>query len=225
MVLDISLWMEEYIKAVKGAFGSRVAFVGLQGSYARNEATEDSDIDVVLILDQVAVPDLKAYDAVLSKMPYRDKICGFISGRLELLKWDTSDLFQFYHDTTPFSGNLADLIPEIGKEAVLRAVRIGACNIYHMCGHNIVHEKSPENLKALYKSAVFVLQAAYYADTGTFIRTKGDLFPLLSEQEQQIVQADGDIRLCPQIRQADFEAWSGLLFAWAGHVIRESAGT
>lgn len=221
MVSDINVWMENYIQVITGVFGTRVAFVGLQGSYGRNEATEDSDIDVVLILDHVAVYDLKAYNEALSMLPYRDKVCGFISGRQELMKWDLSDLFQFYHDTTPLLGDLADLIPKIEKEAVLRAVRVGACNIYHICGHNIVHEKSAENLKALYKSAIFVLQAAHYACAGVFVKTKKDLFPLLSAREQKIMQAYDELKRCPQMQQVDFEALSKLLFEWAGQVIRE----
>jgi len=91
-----------------------------------------------------------------------------------------------------------------------------------MCGHNLVHEKSPENLKALYKSAVFVLQAAHYAGTGSFIKTGRELLPDLPERERQIMQAYKDVKMCNQISQSDFEAWSEILFTWAGQVIRES---
>ena len=34
----------------------------------------------------------------------------------------------------------------------VRAVRMGACNLYHACAHNMLHEKSPEVLGALLKS-------------------------------------------------------------------------
>ena len=43
--------MDEFLQALDRAFGERVWFVGLQGSYGRGEATETSDIDVVVILD------------------------------------------------------------------------------------------------------------------------------------------------------------------------------
>lgn len=35
-------------------FGSRLLYLGLSGSYARGEATEESDIDIHLILDELA---------------------------------------------------------------------------------------------------------------------------------------------------------------------------
>jgi len=48
-------------------------------------------------------------------------------------KWEPSDLFQFYYDTTPIVGSLDELLIKIDKEAVDRAIKIGACNIYHGC--------------------------------------------------------------------------------------------
>lgn len=54
-------------------FGSRIWFIGLQGSYGRNEASEQSDIDVVLILDQVSAEDLHTYGKVLDSLPAREK--------------------------------------------------------------------------------------------------------------------------------------------------------
>ena len=44
----------------------------------------------------------------------------------------------------------------IGESAVNRAIKIGACNIYHGCVHNMLHEKSEDILRGLYKSASFV---------------------------------------------------------------------
>lgn len=63
MFLTIDDWMNEYLNKLQVLFGSRLRFVGLQGSYGRGEATDGSDIDVVVILDIVAPEDLKAYSA------------------------------------------------------------------------------------------------------------------------------------------------------------------
>ena len=80
-------------------FGPRIAFVGLQGSYNRGEATETSDIDMVVILDQVTPADLRAYSAMVDTLPNREKACGFIAGKREIRGWERPDLFQFYYDT------------------------------------------------------------------------------------------------------------------------------
>ena len=67
-------------------------FIGLQGSYARGEATETSDIDVVFILDELRANDLKIYSDMLDALPNRELVCGFVSGKAELYGWESSDL-------------------------------------------------------------------------------------------------------------------------------------
>ena len=52
-MIEITTWMNGFLKSIDEAFGDRVWFVGLQGSYGRGEATEASDIDVVVILDEL----------------------------------------------------------------------------------------------------------------------------------------------------------------------------
>ena len=109
-MIEISLWMENFVQALEENFGNRVWFVGLQGSYGRGEATETSDIDVVVILDELTAQDIQAYNAMLDILPNRELICGFVSGKKELLNWEPSDLFQFYHDTTQIKGSLDELL-------------------------------------------------------------------------------------------------------------------
>ncbi|MEL7567058.1 MAG: nucleotidyltransferase domain-containing protein [Dehalobacterium sp.] len=209
MDFDINTWIKGYLDELKALFGSRLLFAGLQGSYGRGEATDSSDIDVVVILDQTTLEDLKAYGAMLDILPNRDKVCGFISGRQELLNWERSDLFQFYHDTTPLFNSIDFLLPLIDKEDIRRAIRIGACNMYHMCGHNMVHEKDAEILKTLYKSAAFTVQAVYYDQTGTYIKQKAELIPVLQPQEREILQTGITLKRQPNMVCAEFERLSG----------------
>ena len=54
-MFDLQHWLDEYVSAVDAAFGARIEFIGLQGSYARGEQHEGSDIDVVLLLDKLTV--------------------------------------------------------------------------------------------------------------------------------------------------------------------------
>ncbi|MBR5458199.1 MAG: nucleotidyltransferase domain-containing protein, partial [Burkholderiaceae bacterium] len=59
-MIDIDVWMTHFTEGLLQRFGNRVWFIGLQGSYAREEATEQSDIDVVVILDKLSVSDIEA---------------------------------------------------------------------------------------------------------------------------------------------------------------------
>ena len=70
---------------LKDTFGNRVWFVGLQGSYGRGEATRTSDIDIIVILDEISASDMQAYAAMLDTLPYRALICGFFSGKDDIM--------------------------------------------------------------------------------------------------------------------------------------------
>ena len=193
-MIDVTAWIDGFLKALNGAFGDRVYFVGLQGSYGRGEATETSDIDVVVILDQLSASDIQKYGEMLDTLPCRELICGFISGKDELLSWEPSDLFQFYYDTTSIKGSLDELLTLLDKAAVEGAIKIGACNIYHGCVHNMLHEKSEDILKGLYKSASFVVQAIVFRQTGRYVKHQKELLSVASPDEQAIVSTFLDLK-------------------------------
>ena len=211
-MIEISSWMDKFVGALEASFKNRVWFVGLQGSYGRGEATETSDIDVVVILDELTAQDIQIYNAMLDTLPNRELICGFVSGKEELLNWESSDLFQFYHDTTPIKGSLDELLAVIDEVAIDRAIKIGACNIYHGCVHNMLHEKSDEILKGLYKSASFVVQAICYQETGCYIKSQKDLLGKVSGNEKSIVENFLSLKNGGKV---DFEEMSNTLFAWS----------
>ena len=211
-MIEISSWMDKFVGALEASFKNRVWFVGLQGSYGRGEATETSDIDVAVILDELTAQDIQIYNAMLDTLPNRELICGFVSGKEELLNWEPSDLFQFYHDTTPIKGSLDELLSVIDKTAVARAIKLGACNIYHGCVHNMLHEKSDEILKGLYKSASFVVQAICFQETGCYIKSQKDLLGKVSGDEKSIVENFLSLKNGGKV---DFEEMSNTLFAWS----------
>ena len=209
-MIDIHSWLEIFSGRLEERFHGRVWFSGLQGSYARGEAKETSDIDVVVILDTLSFGDLKSYHEMLDGLPEREKVCGFVSGRDELLNWETSDLLQFCYDTVPITGSLEEILALIDRDAVKRAVKIGACNIYHACVHNFLHERDDEILKGLYKSSVFVIQAEYFLRTGQYIRKHSELSGVVSEDEKRILSPEA----------AGFDELSRILFTWAGRLIK-----
>ena len=210
-MIDITVWMKDFLQTLNETFGDRVWFVGLQGSYGRGEATETSDIDVVVILDELSASDIQKYNAMLDAMPHREQICGFISGKDELLNWEPSDLFQFYYDTTPIKGSLDELLTVIDEAAVSRAIKIGACNIYHGCVHNMLFDKSDDILYGLYKSASFVVQAIAFKQTGKYIKHQKELLGVVSADERKIVETFLKLKRGEAV---EFCTMSEELFAW-----------
>ncbi len=211
-MIEITTWMDEFLNALTENFGERIWFVGLQGSYARGEATETSDIDVVVILDEVSALDIGTYNAMLDTLSHRKLICGFLSGKKELLNWEPSDLFQFYYDTKPIKGSLNGLLPLIDDAAVDRAIKLGACNIYHGCVHNMLHEKNDDILRGLYKSASFVVQAIVFKQTGRYIKYQKELLEVVSLDERVIVDIFLELKNGGTV---DFSKMSEALFIWS----------
>ena len=215
-MVDIQIWTEGFLNKIKAFYGERLCFVGLQGSYARGEATENSDIDIVVVLDQLSYMDLFAYREFLDTLPEREKICGFIGGKEDLLHWDTADLFQFYHDSQPLLGDLDAFLPMISEEAVQRAIHAGACNIYHGCVHNLLHRQSIDTLKGLYKSACFVIQALYFQQTGDYVGKLKDLARLVGEKEACILEIYQALKEGAEIEP---DGMSFPLFYWSKDLI------
>ena len=221
-MIDITMWTDGFLKAVNETFGNRVWFVGLQGSYGRSEARDTSDIDVVVILDELSITDIHKYNAMINTLPYRELVCGFVSGKDELLNWEPSDLFQFYYDTTPIKGSLDELLAVIDEFAVNRAIKIGACNIYHGCVHNMLHEKSEDILKGLYKSASFVVQAIAFKQTGIYVKHQSELRDVVSTDERVIVDTFLNLKNGGTV---DFNSMFEVLFDWSKKCIVDNNET
>ena len=211
-MIDITVWMQTFLQSLNETFANRVWFVGLQGSYGRGEATETSDIHVVAILDELSAADIQTYHDMLDTLSHRELICGFLSGKKEIMNWEPSDLFQFCHDTTPIQGSLDEVMVLIDENAVDRAIKIGACNIYHGCVHNMLYEKSDDILRGLYKSASFVVQAIAFQQTGNYIRHQKELLQIVSSDERVIVETFLTLK---NGGRADFNLMSKGLFAWS----------
>ena len=217
-MIDVNTWMQDFLQTLNETFANRVWFVGLQGSYGRGEATEMSDIDIVVILDELSAMDIQAYNDMLNTLSHRELLCGFLSGKKEIMNWEPSDLFQFCHDTTPIKGSLNEVLTLVDESALNRAIKIGACNIFHGCVHNMLYEKSEDILSGLYKSASFVVQAIAFKQTGNYISHQKELLQVVSSDERDIVETFLNLK---NGETADFNLMSKTLFAWSKKWIAE----
>ncbi len=189
-MVDIEVWMGELAEKLTGRFGGRLLFLGLQGSYGREEAGEDSDIDVVTVLDRVELADLDEYRAAVRGMPEGEKACGVLCGAAELKSWPKYDLCQLARDVRAYRGELGPLLPPLGREDLAQAAAIGASGIYHAAVHTYLYapkDNWPGFLKEAHKGAFFTLRALYELRTGESVRAKRDLLPRLSGDEREIL--------------------------------------
>lgn len=187
MEIDFTRWKTEYIQAVMRAFGARIVLAGVQGSRAREEAAEGSDIDAVLILDVLALDDLSRYRSLIARLPHAELMCGFVSGKAELLAWDAAELVSFYFDTDCLIGNLAFLRARITPEAAKRSIHLSACGLYHSLCHAAAFEAEPLSDRAFSKAAFFLLRTRCFLETGSYPLRLSELAKLLNDEERALL--------------------------------------
>ena len=93
--------------------------------------------------------------------------------------------------------------------------------MYHMCVHNLVHEKSEDILKSLYKSASFTLQAIGFLKTGRYEKKKTDLFSLLNDKDGLVLKTGIELKNKEKLSRQELRDYSKLLLDWASKWICE----
>ena len=188
MSFDVDIWLDATIEKLQEKFSQNLLFVGLQGSYNRGEATDSSDIDLIVILENLTFEDLKRYRLIIDSLPHKEKACGFISGKNELQKWSKADMFQFYYDTKSLYGKLEDIIQPPSLDEIKQSIKISSENLYHATVHSFIHSNDyVEDLQNLYKMTFFIFQAKYFVQTNNYIPTKKQLVEQLNETEKEIL--------------------------------------
>jgi len=216
---------DEYISSLaallKSVYYERLLYVGLQGSYLRNEATENSDIDIMVVIKDLSVADLNKYRAAIFSLDDHEKSCGFICGPDELQNWNPLEICHLIHTTKDYYGKLTELVPEYTKNDIRSFVKMSLGNLYHELCHRYIHATREKNISKLpytYRSVFFILQDLYYLKTGRFAETKQELMELLSGKDKLVLETsislnNGDI--------FDFDNMFALLFSWCRETINK----
>lgn len=216
---DIDEWMGALIRQLQDVFGERLRFVGLQGSRARGEAREGSDIDAVVVLDDCSVRDLEEYRTAVGSLPNSGIACGFVGSAEVLANWSRYDVFNLVMDTKPLFGSLDFIDTDFTPEDALRAAKAGACEIYHALGHTFVFEPDHllQVLEGCVKSTFFIMRALEFAKSGEYPSNRNRMKELVSGDELSFLEAydsleDGDIAVLSQS-----------LFDWASLTIESTS--
>lgn len=216
----IETYIESLTTELKSFFGDRLLYLGLQGSYLRGEATENSDIDIMVILEDMTAADLESYREILVKVGDYDRSCGFICGREEMRHWNPLEICQLLHTTKDYYGKLADYMPPYTAEDERNYVKLSLGNLFHELCHRYIHADRERNISAFpytCKSAFFILQNMHYLSSGDFLLTKQELLGALTDEEDKKVLAlsmtlkgGGDY---------DFDRAFSTLFEWCQHAL------
>ena len=210
-MFDLDSYLNDLISSCRTAFGDRLLYVGLQGSWLRGEAYENSDIDVMVILDRFSVQDMDRYREILKKIGFYEKSCGFICGRDELHCWNPLEVCQLRHTTKDLLGVLTDYLPPATQEDEVNFVKLSLGNLYHELCHRYIHadrEKNAAKFRGTSKYLLFLIQNLHYLESGRFILTKGELKKAISAEDRRVLE------LAELPDGFDFDQAFSVLFAW-----------
>ena len=190
-MFDIEDYLQNLIAECKNAFADRLLYVGLQGSYMRNEATDKSDIDVMIILDDFSVADMDIYREILKNIGYYEKSCGFICGKDEMMRWNPLEICQLRHTTKDLLGELKDFLPSATREDEINYVKLSLGNLYHELCHRYIHADRKKNIAAfrgICKGLFFLVQNLRFLESGSFAVTKRNLKEQISEEDRAVLE-------------------------------------
>lgn len=190
-MFDPNDYLSSLAALLKGFFRDRLQYIGLQGSYLRGEATEESDIDIMVVLDHFTPADMTLYRTIIKSLEQPEKSCGFICGTEELRHWNPLEICHLVHTTKDYFGSLKELVPEYTESDVRCFVQMSLGNLFHEICHRRIHASREENERALpasYKGVFFILQNLHYLNCGQFINTKTELLSALSGQDRQVLE-------------------------------------
>ena len=193
-MIDLDGYLESLIAECRSVFGDRLLYVGLQGSYLRGEADEDSDIDVMAIIDRLSVEDLRAYKGILEKIGHADKSCGFICGKDEMMRWSPLDVCHLRHSTKDLHGALADHLPAASRGDAIEHVRSSLGALYHELCHLYVHpgrDEGASRSRGVCKGLTFLIQEMHLLESGTFAATRSELGERVSEEDRAMLMMAG----------------------------------
>lgn len=219
-MINIENYIERLIILLRDQFNWRLQYVGLQGSYLRGEATDRSDIDIMVVIDQLSVADLDCYRTAIESLDYFDKSCGFICSVADLKNWNPLEICHLLHSTKDYYGMLRELVPTYTEYDICNFVKMSVNNLYHEICHRYIHRDSSKNIQCLpatYKGVFFILQNLHYLKSGVFAGTKAELLPLLSGKDRAVLERALELN---NTDTCDFADSFELLFTWCQETMK-----
>jgi len=218
-MIDTEKYITQLICLLRQEFSTRLIYVGLQGSYMRGEADDNSDIDIMAVIDNLGVSDLESYRSIIQSIDHSDKSCGFICGVEDLKNWNPLEICHLLHTTHDYFGTLSELVPEYTENDIRNFVNLSVNNLYHELCHRYIHSTEDRNISALpgtYKAVFFILQNLYYIKLGMFAATKSELLNLTEGIDREVLMRSIELK---NNTDYDFHESLELLFNWCRKTI------
>ena len=219
-MFDINTYIRQLTDLLLQRFGRHLLYVGLQGSYLRGEATADSDMDIMVVLEELHTADLEAYRTIVESLDQPEKSCGFICSREDLANWNSLEIHHLQSSTRDYYGVLQVFLPSYTEQDIRNFVKLSLNNLYHELCHRYIHasrEKNETYLPGTYKGVFFILQNLYSLTHGRFVGTKAELLSLLDGINHDVLARSIELN---KGTSCDFAESFSLLLTWCQQTLR-----
>ena len=210
-MFDLDKYLADLIMNCRSAFGERLLYVGLQGSWLRGEAHENSDIDIMVILDGFSVRDMDTYRGILKGIGFYERSCGFICGKDEMKRWNPLEVCQLRRTTKDLVGVLTDYLPPVTREDEINYVNLSLGNLYHELCHRYIHadmDKNAAKFRETCKNVFYLIQNLHFLESGHFILRRKDLKEAVAKEDRIFLE------MAELLDSYDFDQAFSFLFAW-----------
>ena len=192
-MFDLDKYLADLILNCRSVFRERLLYMGLQGSWLRGEAHENSDIDIMVILDGFSVQDMDIYRGILEKTGFYERSCGFICGKEEMKRWNPLEVCQLRHTTKDLLGVLTDFLPHATRDDEINYVKLSLGNLYHELCHRYIHadrDKNAARFRGICKNVFYLIQNLHFLESGCFILSKKELKEAVAQEDRLILELD-----------------------------------
>ncbi|HUT73373.1 MAG TPA: nucleotidyltransferase domain-containing protein [Armatimonadota bacterium] len=191
----VNQWLAEFLARLRQAFGQRLLFVGHHGSWARGEATPDSDIDTMVILDHIEAEDLAAYRDVISNMADGGRMAsGLFNSVAEMQARPRSEApVQYFYGCKVLHGSMAGIVGKPTNADLMQDIRakasynLLATRHYLLFPHDL--RQKVHSLCYPFKESFYALQEWILVQSSQFFARKTDLLQVLNDEDDRAVVA------------------------------------
>jgi predicted nucleotidyltransferase len=187
---EVQKLLKGFVSLMKKTYGKNLVFIIHHGSWATGEAQPDSDIDTLVMLDEITKRELDKLRKILSQDEFK-KMTVLLFSKLDMNNFVPFARHQFHYGAQLLYG--ACPLPEPTKEEMLIEIRKIAYTVGYWSKFLYTHLHLAENVaRKMYwrfREATVALKVYVQWKTGKFPLTKSRLKKHLTDpKDREIVE-------------------------------------
>jgi predicted nucleotidyltransferase len=187
---EVEKLLKKFVNVMKKTHGKNLVFIIHHGSWATGEASLDSDIDTLVMLEKITKRELAKLRDILNKKEF-EKFTVLLFSRLDMDNFIPFSRQQFHYGAKILYGKCP--LPEPTREEMLLEIKKIADEVGFWSKYLFTHQKQAENIvRKMYwrfKEAIIALKVYIHWKTGVFPVTKKRLKELLNNpKDKEIVE-------------------------------------